>query len=90
MGGEVGNCVTFHAVRQEHNETRLSDPLGLTAGDKLIDDALGRVGEVSELGFPQDQGVGVGHRVAQFKSEHAVLAEGAVANSVGSLQDSML
>ena len=44
-------------------------------GDELIDDALGSVGEVSKLGFPQDQSIGVGHRVTQLEAEYAVLGE---------------
>ena len=39
------------SVGKEHHEARLTDPLGLTRGDELIDDALGGVGEVTELGL---------------------------------------
>jgi hypothetical protein len=59
---------TFHAVGQEKDEPRLPDPLGLSAGDELVDDALGRVGEVPELGLPQHQRVRVCHRESQLKS----------------------
>ena len=37
------------SVREEHHEARLTDPLGLTRRDELVDDALGSVGEVTEL-----------------------------------------
>ena len=69
-------------MRQEHNETRLPDPLGLSAWDELINDALSRVREVSELRLPQNEGIGVRHGVAQLESQDAVFTEGAVANSV--------
>lgn len=46
---------------QEHNNTTLPDPLGLTAADELVKDALGIVSKVSELSFPADQAVGIGH-----------------------------
>ena len=57
----------------------------MTTGDKLVDDALGGVAEVAELGLPHDQRVGVGHGVAKLKAQDAVLTEGAVADGVGCL-----
>ena len=65
------------AMRQQHDQPALPDPLGLTAGDKLVNDALGVVGEVAELCLPDDQGVGVGNGVTEFKTcpdEHAINA----------------
>lgn len=75
----------LHAVGQQHHQARLAHPLGLTAGDELIDDRLGRVAEVSELGLPQHQGVGVGHRVAVLEAQHRVLGQRAVRHGVGRL-----
>lgn len=45
------------AVGQRHDETRSLHPLDFTGSDKLIDDALGVVSKVTELGFPDDQGI---------------------------------
>lgn len=45
----------------------MADPLGLPRADELVDDALGRVVEVSKLRLPQDQGVGIGHGEAQLE-----------------------
>ena len=73
---------TFHSVRQQHDQAGLPHPLGLPAGDELVDDALGRVGKVSKLSLPDDQRVRVGHRVAQLKADDSVLAERAVADGV--------
>ena len=67
--------LTFHAMRQQHNETRLPYPFGLTAGDELVNDALGGVGEVAELSFPDHQRVRVRHRVSQLEAQDSVLAE---------------
>lgn len=53
---------------QQHDKAGLTHPLSLSRGDELIDDALGSVVEVSELSLPADQGVGVGHGVAQLES----------------------
>jgi hypothetical protein len=40
-------------MRQEHDQSRLPDPLSLTAGDKLVDDALRSVREVAKLSLPR-------------------------------------
>lgn len=57
----------LHAVWQQQHDAVLSDPLGLTRADELVDDALGRVVEVSELGLPQDQSVRTRHRKTQLE-----------------------
>jgi len=54
-------------VRQEYNEAALSDPLGLSAADELVEDALRVVGEVAELCLPADQRTRAVLRVAQFE-----------------------
>lgn len=69
-------------MRQQHHQAALSHPLRLSRADELIDDALRCVVEVAELRFPQDQRVGVGHRVAELEAEHAVLRQRAVADGV--------
>ena len=62
-GGGVFGSHALVAVRQQHDESRLSDPFGLTGSDKLIDDTLRRVVEIAELRLPNHQRVRVGHRV---------------------------
>ncbi len=52
---------SLHAVRKQQHDAVLSDPLGLTWADELVDDALSCVVKVSELGLPQNQRVGTGH-----------------------------
>lgn len=69
-------------MRQQHNETRLPYPFGLTAGDELVNDALSGVGEVTKLSFPDHQRVRVCHRVSQLETNDSILAEWAVADSV--------
>ena len=62
---------TYHAlvaVREQHDQAGLPDPLGLTAADELVNDALSRVAEVAELRLPDDQRVRVRQRVAQLKT----------------------
>src|SRR3546814_20825241 len=43
------------AVRQQHHQTRHAQPFRLAGRDELVDDDLGAVGEVAELGLPQGQ-----------------------------------
>lgn len=54
----------FHAVGQQQHNAIVSNPLGLTGADKLVNDALGRVVEVTKLSLPEDQGIGAGHGIA--------------------------
>ena len=58
---------------EEENQPRLSHPFRLARSDELVDDALGGVEEVAELGLPADERVGVGHRIAQLEAEDAEL-----------------
>jgi hypothetical protein len=53
------------------DEAAGAQPLGLAAGDELVDDRLRAVGEVAELRFPQHQRARVGDRIAIFEAEHA-------------------
>lgn len=52
---------SLHAMRKQQHNAVLSDPLGLTRADELVDDALRCVMKVSKLGLPQNQCVGTGH-----------------------------
>ena len=56
-------------------------PLRLGRGDELVDDHLGAVGEVAELGLPHDQHVGLVERVAVVEAEHGRLGEQAVVDA---------
>lgn len=68
------------AVGQRHDETGSLHPLDLTRGDKLVNDTLGVVGEITELGLPHDEGVGRLERVTVLETESAELAERRVGN----------
>ncbi len=47
--------LTVVTVRQVEHKTSSLEPLALTRGDELVDDALGIVGEITKLGFPDGQ-----------------------------------
>ena len=76
---------SLHSVGQQHHEARLPHPLGLTARDELVNDALGGVGKVAKLTLPENQGVGVGHGISELKAKDAILGQRAVADRVGRL-----
>ena len=44
----------LHPMGQQHDQPALPDPLALTTCNELINDALGSVGKVSKLSFPQN------------------------------------
>lgn len=72
-------------MRQQHDESTLSDPLALSARDELVNDALRGVVEVSKLGLPAHQRVGVGHGEAELEAKNSVLGQGRVTDGVRGL-----
>lgn len=72
-------------MREEHHQASLSNPLGLSRCNKLVNDALGCVVEVTKLCLPYNKSIGVGHREAQLKAQHCILREGGVTDCVWSL-----
>ncbi|MPC08066.1 hypothetical protein E2C01_000638 [Portunus trituberculatus] len=73
---------SLHAVWEQHHQPSLPDPLGLSRGNELVNDALGCVVEVAKLSLPDDESIGIGHREAKLKAKHCILREGGVADSV--------
>ncbi len=72
--------LAFVAVREQQHETAVLLPLVLGGHEELVDDDLGAVGEVAELGLPDGERLGVGDRIAVFEAEHRVFAEQRVVN----------
>src|SRR5512146_3152671 len=62
-------------MREQHHQSGEQIPLGFTDDDELVDDGLRYVGEVAELGFPQDQRLGKVAAVAVFESEHSCFGQ---------------
>ena len=80
-GAGVLGPLPFVAVRQEHDQPAGPAPFRLGRGDELVDDDLGAVGEVAELGLPHDQHVRLIERVAVVEAEHGRLGEQAVVDA---------
>ncbi len=74
-GRAVVGTLALVAVGEEQHDAGLLAPLELARGDELVDDGLGAVDEVAELGLPEDERVGTGHGVAVLEAERGVLGE---------------
>lgn len=78
--GRVLGALAVITVGEGHNETGTLEPLLLTRGEELIDNALRVVGKVTELSLPYDESVGVNERIAELKTKDAKLGERRVAD----------
>ena len=67
--------VALVAVREEEREARGHAPLGAARRDELVDQHLGAVGEVAELGLPDHERVAPRDRVAVLEAEAGRLRE---------------
>ena len=65
----VLRTLTIVTVGHGHDKTGTLEPLDLTGSDELVNDTLGVVGEITELGLPHDEGIGRGQRVTILESE---------------------
>ena len=70
-GARVLRALAFEAMGQEQHQAAQALPLVFGAGDELVDDHLGRVHEVAELGLPDHQPVRAVEAVAVLEAQHA-------------------
>jgi len=77
-GARVLGSLAFVPVRQEQGEAGRLAPFREPGDEELIDDDLAAVGEVAELGLPQDQGLGRRGGVAVLEAQTRELGERAV------------
>ena len=75
-GARMLGPVSLVSVREEKREPRSLPPLRAAGYDELVDDDLRSVDEVAELGFPENEGVRSGDRVAVLERERRVFREG--------------
>ncbi len=76
--GGVLWSLSIISMRKRHDEAGTLHPLDLTRSNELINDDLGVVCEITELGLPHDESVWRGQRVTVLESEDTVLREGGV------------
>ena len=77
-GARVLGPLPLVAVGEEQDEAGGLTPLGLGAGQELVDDDLGPVHEVAELGLPHHERAVLGHRVAELEAHDRGLGQKAV------------
>ena len=80
-------ALAFVAVRQQHHQTAHAQPLDLAGGDKLINNDLCAVGEITKLGFPKNQHLGLGKTVAVFEAKHTGFRKRAVDHLIRGLAE---
>ena len=68
----------FEPMGKEEHKPAQPAPLFFGADKELIDDDLGRIDEVSELGLPKNQPVGTVQAVPVLEPKHTRLGEGTV------------
>ncbi len=69
-GAGVIGPLSFQCVRKEQHQPASPLPFGLRAGDELVDDSLGVVGEITELSLPDDQRFGAHDGISVFKPQN--------------------
>src|ERR1017187_4147548 len=68
-------------VRQQEYQPCHSPPLVFRTGDELIDNNLGSVKKIPELGFPDDQISRRRKRIAKFKTKDCIFRKQGIVNT---------
>ncbi len=84
-GAGVFRALAFVAVGEEERDAGGLLPFGFGGGDELVDDDLGTVHEVAELGFPEDEHFRGAETVAVVETEDGGFAEERVVDAEGGL-----
>lgn len=80
-GGRVLGSLAFITVWEIHDEAGTLSPLGFAAGDELVDNDLGAVGKVAELGFPDDEEFWIVLGITEIKAKDAGFGEAGVVDA---------
>ena len=84
-GAGVFGPLAVVAVGEKKGKAGGGAPFGFGGGDVLIDLGLRAVGEITELGFPDDEHIGAVQRVAVVEPKNGGFGEGGVINTEGGL-----
>src|SRR5213594_4104101 len=74
-GAGVFGALAFVTVGEQQYEIARLTPLCFGAGNEIVNDDLGCVGEVSELGFPENKCERIRAAVAKLKTENCRFRE---------------
>lgn len=81
----VFRTLTIVTVGQVYDQASALEPLAFTSGNELINDTLSVVSEVTELSFPDSEGVRRHEGVAEFETECTILGKVRVADNKAGL-----
>ena len=70
-------------MRQEHNESVLHIPFGFTGCNKLVNDDLTSICEITELCFPEAKGHRVSHGISILKTKHCIFTQKGIGGNEG-------
>ena len=62
-------ALTIITMGEVNNQTGMLQPFPFASRNELVNDTLGVVGKVTELRFPDGQGIRRDKRVTKFKTE---------------------
>ena len=79
-GARMLGSHSLESVGQKQNNRTQPVPFVLSAGDELINDHLGGVDEVTELGFPEHQAIRTIETVTVLETQNSYFRERAVIN----------
>ncbi len=65
---------------QEHGQAAHPVPLGVATADELVNNHLGAVHKIPELGFPDDQGAGLGGGIAVLEPKNRLFGQQGIDN----------
>src|SRR5262249_53570072 len=66
-------ALAFIAMRKEHHQAGEQPPLVFAGDDELVDDDLGSVREIAELGFPEREAVRIVAAESVLEAQHSSL-----------------
>ena len=84
-GAGVFGPLAVVTVGEKKGEAGGGAPFGFGGGDVLVDLGLRAVGEITELGFPDDEHIGTVQRVAVIEPKNSGFGEGGVIDAEGGL-----
>ena len=74
----VFGALAFMSVGEEEGEAGVLSPFHPPCGDELVDDDLGHIHEIAELGFPENQVRVCSDLVSVFEAQNRGFREGRV------------
>ena len=72
--------LSVEAMGQIHNQTSALQPFPFARSNKLVNNDLGTIDEITKLSFPYGERIGGNKGITKFETESAILRQGRVTN----------